>query len=101
MSAYAGGSFSKAICDRCGFKYPYTTLRKEWQGLRTCTECWTPKHPQLSPIYPPTEPQALLNPRPDRFEPITVPVGQDIFPFIANTSTQTVLCIGIVEIVIG
>jgi len=42
-----------------------------------------------------------MNPRPDRFEPITVPVGQDIFPLIDHTSTQTVLCVGVVNIVIG
>lgn len=101
MSAYASGFRSPAICDRCGFLYGYTVLRREWQGLRTCTECWESKHPQLSPIYPPTEPQALLNPRPDRFEPISVPVGQEIFPFILNKSTQVIGCIGVVEIVIG
>lgn len=42
-----------------------------------------------------------MNPRPDRFEPIDVPVGQEIFPFIGNTSTQIILCVGLVEIVIG
>jgi hypothetical protein len=56
------------------------------------------KHPQLSPIYPPTEPQSLLNPRPDRIEPMSVPVGQDIFPFIENTSTQVVAIVGIVTV---
>ena len=101
MSAYASGARSIAICDRCGLQYRYTELKREWQGLRSCPECWSPKHPQLDPIYPPTEPQALMNPRPDRFEPMSVPVGQEIFPFIQNTSTQVILCVGVVEIVIG
>jgi hypothetical protein len=56
------------------------------------------KHPQLDPIYPPTEPQALLNPRPDRIEPMSVPVGQDIFPFIENVSTQVVAIVGMVTV---
>jgi hypothetical protein len=59
------------------------------------------KHPQLDPIYPPTEPQALLNPRPDRIEPMSVPVGQEIFPFIKNISTQGVAIVGTVTVVIG
>jgi len=42
-----------------------------------------------------------MNPRPDRFEPIDVPVGQDIFPFIGSTSTQIIVCVGLVTITIG
>jgi hypothetical protein len=39
------------ICDRCGRKYKARQLRKEWNGLRTCTgagtcNCWEPRHPQ-------------------------------------------------------
>jgi hypothetical protein len=56
------------------------------------------KHPQLDPIYPPTEPQAIFEPRPSRIEPMDVPVGQNIFPFIGNTSLQGVMMIGIVRV---
>lgn len=35
-----------AICDRCGFRFKSTQLRKEWQGLMVCKECWEPRHPQ-------------------------------------------------------
>jgi len=101
MARHATGARSEAICDRCGFMYGYRQLKLEWQGLRTCPECWESKHPQLDPIYPPTEPQALANPRPDRIEPMDVPVGQEIFPFIQNTSTQGVTSVGIVSVVIG
>ena len=101
MGSYATGARSEAICDRCGQMYGYTQLRREWQGLRTCPECWEVKHPQLDPIYPPTEPQALVNPRPDRIEPMSVPVGQQIFPFIENTSTQGVTSVGTVQIILG
>lgn len=36
----------KAICDRCGFEYFNYQLKKEWQGLMTCQNCWEPRHPQ-------------------------------------------------------
>lgn len=35
-----------AICDRCGFKYKAEQIKKEWNGLRVCKECWEPRHPQ-------------------------------------------------------
>jgi hypothetical protein len=101
MARFASGAYSEAICDRCGLMYPYPSLRKEWNGFKTCIECWEPKHPQLDPIYPPTEPQALFEPRPDRVEPMDVPVGQDIFPFIQHTSLQGVTSVGIVTVQIG
>lgn len=98
MTRFAVGSRSQAICDRCGFQYDYLQLRQEWNGLRTCPECWEIKHPQLDPIYPPTEPQALLNPRPDRIEPMDVPVGYDIFPFVENNLLQAVTQLGVVTV---
>lgn len=98
MGKYANSRLAIAICDRCGFQYPFSYLKKEWNGLRTCIECWEPKHPQIQPIYPPTEPQALFEPRPSRVEPMQVPVGQEIFPLIENISTQGVTQIGIVSV---
>lgn len=35
-----------AECDRCGFKFKNVDLRKEWNGLMTCKDCWEPRHPQ-------------------------------------------------------
>lgn len=35
-----------AFCDRCGFKYKASELRKEWQGFMVCATCWEPRHPQ-------------------------------------------------------
>ena len=37
-----------AQCDRCGFTFKARQLRKEWNGLRVCRECWEPRHPQDS-----------------------------------------------------
>ena len=98
MARFAVGARSQAICDRCGLQYDYLQLRQEWNGLRTCPECWEIKHPQLDPIYPPTEPQALLNPRPDRIEPMDVPVAYQVFPFVEYSLLQGVTQLGIVKV---
>ena len=77
--AYAVGIYSKAICDRCGFRYDYLELRQEWNGLKVCPECYETKHPQLEPISKPNDPQALFEPRVD--------VVDENIPFIVFTST--------------
>lgn len=79
-------------------QYPYLSLRKEWNGLRTCTECWEEKHPQLDPTYPVPEPQALYEPRPDRKEPLDVYVGTDVFPTLENNLLQAVTQVGTVRV---
>jgi hypothetical protein len=62
--AYASGKYAIAICDRCGFRYKNTQLRKEWTGFRVCSECYEPKEPQLEPLPHVSDAQALRNPRP-------------------------------------
>ena len=69
--AYAAGKKSRARCDRCGFVYKYLELREEWNGLRTCPECFEPKHPHLDPEHHRTDPEALRNPRPTEAPPTT------------------------------
>ena len=35
------------ICDRCGFRYHTHEVKREWNGLYTCTRyCWEQRHPQ-------------------------------------------------------
>lgn len=62
---YATGRHSKAMCDRCGWKYPYRDLRQEWNGLWVCQECYDPKHEQLEPHRDTYDPTALDHARPD------------------------------------
>ena len=64
--AYASGKRSLAICDRCGFRFPYPKLVKEWTGFRVCQECYEPKHPQLIPPKHVSDPEALRHPRPQQ-----------------------------------
>ena len=92
---YATGKRSLAICDRCGQRYRYPKLRKEWTGLKTCPDCFEPKHPQLEPSSVPYEPQVLHEPRPDIKEVLSVTitfpvVNGDTFslqPFLPSIST--------------
>ena len=96
--AYASGKYAKAMCDRCGFEYEYTQLKKEWNGLKTCPTCFEPKHPQLEPLLNFLEPEALRDPRPDNDKEVGLgkivtssdPIGKVISGFLVNTSVGTV-----------
>ena len=33
------------ICDDCGFQFKQIDLRKKWDGLVVCRDCWEPQHP--------------------------------------------------------
>ena len=69
---YASGKNSIAICDRCGFQFKLTNLRKEIVKTKVvntlvCPSCFDPDQPQLQlGMYPVDDPQGLRNPRPDR-----------------------------------
>jgi len=68
---FASGKNSIAICDRCGFQFKLTALKKEViktkiYNLLVCTSCWDPDQPQLQlGMYPVDDPQAVRNPRRD------------------------------------
>ena len=68
---FASGKNSIAMCDRCGFKFKLTQLRKEviktkTYNLLVCDTCWDPDQPQLQlGMYPVDDPQAVRNPRRD------------------------------------
>jgi len=84
--AYATGKFSYGLCDYCGQRYPYTTLKKNWRGFKVCPEDYEPKEPQLEPLKYKNDAIALDQPRPDRTEPLTV--------FLENGSGQQYQSIG-------
>ena len=69
---FSSGKNSIAECDRCGFRFKLTDLRREVvktknYELLVCTPCWDPDHPQLQlGMYPVDDPQGVRNPRPDR-----------------------------------
>ena len=45
MSYFAEGQWN-ADCDQCGRMFKSGSLRKQWNGLYTCSQCWEPRQPQ-------------------------------------------------------
>ena len=52
------------ICDQCGFRFPMSQTKKQWDGLRVCYKDFDPKHPQLS-IRGLPDRQAVYDGRPE------------------------------------
>lgn len=88
MAGYAAGKRALGICDRCGQSFLLNTLRKEWTGFKVCSQCYEPKHPQLEPKRTINEPIALMQPRPDRIEPVVVFVGAPGDSLFASVGMQ-------------
>lgn len=58
------GSLAKGICDRCGFEYPLSQLRKEWTGLKVCRADYDRRHPQEF-VRGVADKQSVPDPRPE------------------------------------
>ena len=90
---FASGKNSIAICDRCGFQFKLTALRKEviktkTYNLLVCDTCWDPDQPQLQlGMFPVDDPQAVRNPRRDSTY-VTAGLGPDGFPTGGSRDTQ-------------
>jgi len=65
MARYASGKYAYGISDRSGFRYRLADMVTEWNGLKVGPDEYESKHPQLEPISPGSDPQALFEPRPD------------------------------------
>ena len=65
MARYASGKYAYGISDRSGFRYRLADMVTEWNGLKVGPDEYEPKHPQLEPISPGSDPPALFEPRPD------------------------------------
>lgn len=86
--AFASGKNAYGISDRSGFRYKLNRMRKEWNGSLVGFDEFEPKQPQLLPLPHVDDPQALKNPRPDRVEPLVVPVG---IPTVENPNILPVV----------
>ena len=64
MGRYASGKHALAISDRSGMAFPYSEMVREWNGFLVHNSEYEPKQPQLEPKPVGSDPQALLNPRP-------------------------------------
>ena len=90
-------------CDRCGFHYRLSELKREVydqreNGLRCCPACLDKDHPQLQIGRVSTyDPQSLIDPRPDINRPGSVglfgwfPVGNPLTNIQCQVGTLTVL----------
>ena len=85
--AYATGKYSYGLCDYCGQRYPYNVLKKNWRGFKVCPEDYEPKEPQLDPLKYRGDAVALLQPRPDRVEPVDVYVGQPGYTYFQSVGS--------------
>ena len=96
MGKFAVGKNAYGISDRSGFRYKLNEMKREWNGLLVGKDEWEEKQPQLEPRRSITDPQALRNPRPDRIEPLDVPVavpqvaGPSFRPLLANGQVGSV-----------
>lgn len=98
MSRFATGKDSYAISDRSGVRYRYRDMRREWNGLLVGKDEYEPKHPQLEPFPKVVDAQALKDARPDRVEPLVVPVGGGGFPN-RGVDTKLIASVGHVTVV--
>jgi hypothetical protein len=68
---FSSGKNSIAECDRCGFRFKLTVLKKltiktKEVSIKVCPTCWEPDQPQLQlGMYPVDDPQGVREPRPD------------------------------------
>ena len=97
MSSFATGKNAYAISDRSGFGYKYKDMRREWNGLLVGRDEFEAKQPQLEPRSKISDAQALKDARPDRIEPLEVPVGGGGFPD-RGLSLRIISSIGIVTV---
>ena len=67
------------ICDRCGFRYHGSDLRKEWQGFMVCDTCYEPRHPQdLIKSVQDQKPKSYYRPESEFTFPDTIVSGEDL-----------------------
>ena len=76
---YKPGDWNCA-CDRCGFIYKASELKKTWDGLMVCNKDWEPRHPQEF-VRGVKDPQGV---------PFSRPESPDTFTAVAQTLTPHV-----------
>ena len=94
MPRYASGKKAWGFSDRSGFRYRLAEMVVEWNGSKVGPDEYEEKHPQLEPIRPGSDPQALYQPRPDQR---TETEGQRLLlvpnPFQSGTAGSSVITV--------
>ena len=94
MARYASGKKAWGYSDRSGFRYRLAEMVTEWNGAKVGPDEYEAKHPQLEPIRPGPDPQALYKPRPDQRTENAVERLLPLNPFLtgaSGSSTVTVI----------
>jgi hypothetical protein len=89
--SYAKGKYAWGLCDYCGQRFKLNELKKNWRGFKVCEADYEPKEPQLDPLRYRGDAIALLEPRPDRVEPMDVYVaapGDSAFQSIGTAENK-------------
>jgi len=47
-NSYTPGTY-KRECDKCGWDYLRVQMKREWNGLIVCADCFDPRHPSTYP----------------------------------------------------
>ena len=90
MGKYASGKRALAISDRSGMAFPYPEMVREWNGSLVHISEYEPKQPQLEPKPVGSDPQALLNPRPQPASKTSLTLlGPNPFEAIISTVPAT------------
>ena len=93
MARYASGKYAYGISDRSGFRYRLADMLTEWNGLKVGPDEYESKHPQLEPISPGADPQALFDPRPDTSTEVAGQRLLMINPFQSGTLGSSVITV--------
>jgi hypothetical protein len=71
---HIGGDWN-AICDKCGKKFKFSMLKKEWDGLYVCEKDWEERQPQ----------DYVKGVRDNMSVPVSRPEAPDLFTIVQST----------------
>ena len=79
----------KMVCDICGFEYYNTEMKKTWNNLFSCPECYDgPRNPQDYKVRPKQDRQVVRDARPEHSTTPTV-LKTDAATSIADTTATS------------
>ncbi len=93
MARYASGKQAWGYSDRSGFRYRLADMLTEWSGAKVGPDEYEAKHPQLEPIRPGPDPQALHDPRPDQRTEVPTQQLLPPKPFVSGDAGTAVITV--------
>jgi hypothetical protein len=93
MARYASGKQAWGYSDRSGFRYRLADMLTEWSGAKVGPDEYEAKHPQLEPIRPGPDPQALHDPRPDQRTEVPTQQLLPPKPFVSGNAGTAVITV--------